>query len=150
MDWSEPEDYLGIDWNPKGQEHHPYNCMPMPYKEIELEDFLGHMFYGTYLPIGQNYKSVFVPGDKCQTGAQIFLFPSYCLAVTRHGWGSSKEDGEKGGGMAVEYNPGWYIGLRFWRLGCTHPNMTTTWPRMFDRRDYCPDCGYEQHFDTSG
>lgn len=40
--------------------------------------------------------------------------------------------------------------LRFFRLGCTHPNRKSEWVRMHDRRDSCPDCGFTAAYDTSG
>ena len=40
--------------------------------------------------------------------------------------------------------------VAFFRLGCFHPNMKHSKPKMFEHVLACPDCGWSSTYDSSG
>jgi hypothetical protein len=40
--------------------------------------------------------------------------------------------------------------VRYFRIGCEHPNLRHTSPRMHEQQYNCPDCGYNASYDSSG
>jgi len=45
---------------------------------------------------------------------------------------------------------GYGFALRFFKIGCEHPNMQQSNPRMFEHSYDCPDCGWSEVTDSSG
>ena len=70
-----------------------------------------------------------------------------CLAHARaYEW--LKPDEFEGDWLPVRERDG-YI-CRYFRIGCSHPRMSTRWSRMHERHDACPDCHFQATYDTSG
>lgn len=150
MEWAEPENYLGIDWYPKKDNgHHPANTMPEPYKELSLNAFLALFHCWPWGICTTNFRQVVLPDEVVIAGVHFYLFKHHCLAVINYSVGMDKGKAGERSGLLVN-NQGWYYRLRFFRVGCSHPNLKTYWTRMHGRRDECPNCGYHIVMDTSG
>lgn len=142
--WKKPA-YLGIQWIGG-------NTPPTPMVEISREEGERLMFCGIYALQGINFEQVFLDGQKYGEGPMWslhhYFYPENALTVaTRY----AHHDPTLQGLWLPDRNSksnGYY--LRFFRLGCTHPNRTSEWVQMHDRRDKCPDCDFTAQYDTSG
>lgn len=144
--WSEPEDYLNIDWKSG-------NKFPTPHVEITQAEFGRFLHCGPYSLCGINYRQVRVDGWPWYVPARFYLFGRVALAVTTAHCPSTQK---KLAGVVVPTEPlpggkpGPYYLLRYWRLGCHHPNTRTTGVAMCLHRVVCPDCGWTTTYDSSG
>lgn len=126
-----------------------YNKMPRPFVLSDIHDLYHEI--SIYSPRYLGYLQVTEDdeGNRIQRLRQfrLVLFDDRGYAIEMPAdWTCRKRDEHPLCG--IEYTK--LDQVRFYRIGCTHPNMTTTWPRMHDRHDDCPDCGFHAVYDTSG
>jgi hypothetical protein len=148
IEWSEPEDYLNIDWK-----RPPYNTLATPNRRITQDKFLSSVLFGIYSLQGINYDQVRLPGT--DVGSPIwqvryFMFHSACYAVV---WAYRSGKGEPKlipGEYSVECGDSGYYLARYYRIGCTHPDSYEVTYRMFDHERKCDDCGWSFRYDSSG
>lgn len=142
--WSEPENYLNIDWNTG-------NNLPTPHVEISQAAFDRFLHCSPFSLRGINYRQVKVAGWSMIVPAHFYLFGRIALAVTT---AYCPANSKKLKGVLLPATPDGKWGnqyrLRFWRLGCQHPNLETTTEAMFQHRQTCPDCGWSATYDSSG
>jgi len=142
--WSEPEGYLNIDWK-WGNE------FPTPHVEISQAAFDRILHCSPFGLRGINYRQVQVDGWPMIVPAHFYLFSKVALAVTT-AYCSTTTKWLKGIILPATPDGRWgnYYRLRYWQLGCLHPNLETTPMAMFQRRQSCPDCGWATIYDSSG
>jgi len=142
--WSAPENYLNIDWK-QGNE------FPTPHVEITQTAFDRFLHCSPYGLRGINYRHVRVKDWPMVVPAHFYLFGRIALAVTT---AYRPARAKKLKGILVPATPDGRCGdlyrLRFWQLGCLHPNMETKAVDMFQHCQSCPDCGWATTFDSSG
>jgi len=147
--------------------------MPMPWKEITLDEFLYHAFCNPWQLTGEGmFRGVLDMSPDGHEGNYSTTFmhhqDGYTLAVMkRHG----AFDGKKPKGWdrlikALNWGPRlqekYGYALRFFWVGCQHDKMAEVshefartelglkpWG-MFCHVSYCPDCGYHRTVDSSG
>ncbi|MCP4539437.1 MAG: hypothetical protein GY832_20055, partial [Chloroflexi bacterium] len=80
IEWVEPENYLSINWEPKG-ERHPHNLMPTPYEEITRDEFDALLHCNSSGLAGINYRQVFLDDEEIIGVAYFYLFRKIAIAV---------------------------------------------------------------------
>lgn len=142
--WTQPN-VFGIEWD------NGPNTPASPLTEITRDEFLKLFFCGAWGLDGLNYGGYApLPGETREQSYyqwHYYFFHREALAVaTRYGWGTDQVRGEflpdKQGTNGHD--------VKFYLLGCQHPNMKVAWPRMHDRQDTCPDCNFTANYDSSG
>ncbi len=147
--WCEPENYLGIDWEPQEEKHHPHNLMPTPHKEITQSEFDAILHCNPECLLGINYRQVFISGERTIGPAHFYFFRHVAIVVVSYSVGMKSEKAKDKPGTLVCRGK-WYHRLRYFQVGCNHPNLKTYWKWMHDKVDECPDCGFKATYDTSG
>ena len=152
VDWVEPA-YLNLSWQPGGI----YNRLPEPWQEITQDEWLKLVACEPECLAGVNFNQVYLPavfddheGDVNRQGmwsVKYSFYPSYAVAVA-----SRYQRGPAGQAFVSDKPDGGNYGhaLRFFRIGCQHPNLQSGWVAMHDLHANCPDCEYSGSFDTSG
>ena len=164
----------GINWEPEVKGLHPMNCMPEPYQELTLDEFLLSMFAQQHTILqSRNYRQVdnLPDGGTGLWEVTFFNYPFKTFAVAkRYTSATYVEDAieEKGWwGYVVNAARGkWSNGsgyvLRFFKVGCKHEfkeishhearekhGINPTYG-MFDHIHVCQKCGRIMRYDSSG
>lgn len=161
LEWVEPT-YLGLVWD-------TYNALPEPHREIPFDEYVWLQHFSVSCLLGVNYRQVRVPDWPWTAPAHFQFYTSYGLAVTtmhvsyrglsRYQLVSNddaicvydEQTDTRIPGYVVVYKPRmYYLLLRYWRLGCEHPNLQRTQLRMHEYRMACPECGWAATYDSSG
>jgi hypothetical protein len=143
--WTKPE-YLGIKWD------NGPNRAASPLVEITTAEFLRAFFCYSWGLDGLNYGGWAPLPDQSQDREnwyewQYFFFHRQALAIAKRQ--TQTPTGNVCFLAPVNYQPGYE--LRFYRLGCLHPNMKRLQGRhMHDNPIECPDCGFKATYDSSG
>ena len=183
MKWTRPEGY-GIDWEHRGTQNGTGrlltadNSMPIPWKELSLEEFLSKMFCNPWQLTGEGmYRQVLdMPATEDDKAHKAVTFlhhqNGYTLAVLKDYRRVPIEGIPEGYTFKTEAGPcyfgkdrgthHWAYLMRFFQVGCRHANMkevshqfareqlgVSTWG-MFCHVYHCPDCGYQYSVDSSG
>lgn len=143
--WSKPE-IFGIKW-----ENGP-NAAPSPLAEIPYDEFTRLFHCGAWGLDGLNYSG-YAPLPDAPKGAPMYswncyFFHRYALAVA-HRYMNTTRSTAIGDFLASDKSGNGYD-VKFYRLGCQHPNMKRDSPRMHDQHEHCPDCGFDATYDSSG
>jgi len=144
IEWSKPT-YFNIKWD------NGPNMPASPLQEISKDEFLRLFHCGPWGLDGLNFGgSAPLPDtDKNSVGMyswHYYFFHRYALAVAERYTCQSKALGDF---LSDGYKDSGYD-VKFYRLGCQHPNLKSEWPRMHERQDGCLDCGFTAMYDTSG
>lgn len=130
--------------------------MGEPAHRISSKDFMSKLITSDYAIEALGFDIERVPEDRSANGSlwkvRYFFYPDSVYAAAY--WYTTKKHAKKGdswikqrdGQGAVE----WGYVVRFYRVGCVHPNLKRRTIRMHEHEVYCPDCGYRQVFDSSG
>jgi hypothetical protein len=148
IEWSKP-DIFGIKWD------NGANKPASPLTEIDRDEFLRLFFCGAWgldgLNFGGSAPLLDAPYERGSDGWlrgmyrwHYYFFHRYALAVAER-FGKQPDDSR-----VWLPHQGHGYDVRFYRLGCLHPNLKSEWVAMHDRRDICPDCGFSAAYDTSG
>jgi hypothetical protein len=142
--WTKPTTF-GIKWD------NGPNQPASPLIEIDRDEFLRLYFCGAWGLDGLNFGGSAPLPDKPKDREnwyrwQYFFFHRYALAIATK-YGDKPEDSQCYL-PPKKYESGY--DLKFYRLGCLHPNLKSDWVALHNRRDVCPDCGFTAQYDTSG
>jgi ribosomal protein S27E len=127
-----------------------WNTMPTPYVEITVDDFLKQMWCSGYSPDSQLFDQIKLPDEKFIHNTYFYVFYYAVVAVMICGWQGEQPghyfikdyQAKKPDGEWTGYN------LRFFRIGCTHPNKKETNLGHCDHRVDCPDCGWTTTYNS--
>ena len=146
-----PEKYksiYNITW-PIGQR------FPEPYERITRDEFFMAVHKSAWV-VEYFYEQLYI---KEQGTLPKGLHPSYNFYATHGGiytflstWGTKERiETEFPDADIILHKDGVYAdAIVFYRIGCSHPNIIHTSPRMFDQKYDCPDCGWGYMVDSSG
>lgn len=152
--------YLNISWNRNS------NRIASPWQEIGFGDYMWQRLHDGYGLGGVGYDQVKLPmpgtlvdedGNYEHDG---WLWPIHyeqyydrVLAIAQIYVSNRDRDTilpPPATFMAQPGHPESGYHLRFFRIGCQHPNKVHTSPIMFEQRYVCPDCGWSIVQDSSG
>lgn len=165
MKWTKPT-HFGVDWEHKGTHSEtdrslaPGNSMPVPYREISLEEYLRLAFCQPWGPTGEgNFRQVLDLEGLTMWTLHIQHYNDYSLAVAEQYSRKEKRD-ERKPAFEVKTRHGVYF-LRFFVLGCKHEYRevshdfarkelgVSTWG-MHCHVHYCKKCEHHYSVDSSG
>ena len=155
LPWITP-DMLGINWKPEGK----HNRIATPYFSITQDEFTCKLIGGDTSLCGINYSQVYSPGQESNAATcdlwmtHYFIFNDYVLAALEKYHTYHRLNKEPYRPATEEYlvhkdDYGFYV-MRYYRIGCSHPNLQHKNPVMFTHIYDCPDCGYHTEHDSSG
>ena len=157
----EPDVGLDIEWG-------GYNTLPTPYHELSLDEALIAL-HTDHMGAARFYASKQCPlpgGFQGHWNVTLHVWRDKVIAVCK--WYDRIEKFDKAGmeigkGVWVQKRQGGGYGyfMRFFRIGCQHPNLKELSQEetkakgmshygMHDHYDECPDCGFAMRTDSSG
>jgi len=125
--------------------------LPVPHREITRDEF-DVLFHGRNEGLlGINYDQLHIAKEATISCVNYYFFHWYALAVAEWSAGPDGKYLEEGDmGTIVQCEGHWASRLRYFSIGCQHPNRASKWVAMHDKTVVCPDCGQTAMYDTSG
>ena len=113
-----------------------------PYHEISRDEFDAEVYLSAFSL--RDVRTEFAMDKSARV--TYYIYDHAVFAVTCRWWHTP----DKFPGVMVKKQDGVYLYLRYYRIGCTHPNMRIERQDMHSYTEYCPDCDFTRSFDSSG